>query len=111
MASRSILPYYYSLDEAIKKRYLEKLSLINGEDPYERKMAEYSRSVVVAPSEVSESALKSSHSKGVSLQLSYADIVTYLLHTASFVTRDEVKNYKSLASYEYFMSGWVLLTE
>ena len=34
----------------------------------------------------------------------------YLLHT-SFVTSEEVKNYKSLQSYKYFTSGWVLEVE
>jgi hypothetical protein len=32
----------------------------------------------------------------------------YLLHTTSFATLDEVKNYKSLQSFKYFSSGWVL---
>ena len=35
----------------------------------------------------------------------------YLLHTTSFVTLEEVKNYKSLQSYKYFTSGWVLEVE
>ena len=42
---------------------------------------------------------------------SYADIVVYLLHTTSFVTLEEVKNFKSLQSYKYFTSGWVLETQ
>ena len=42
---------------------------------------------------------------------SYPDIVVYLLHTTSFVTLEEVKNYKSLQSYKYFTSGWVLEVE
>ena len=32
----------------------------------------------------------------------------YLLYTTSFVTLEEVRNYKSLASYKYFTAGWVL---
>ena len=32
----------------------------------------------------------------------------YLLYTTSFATLEEVKNYKSLQSYKYFTSGWVL---
>ena len=43
--------------------------------------------------------------------LNYPDIVVYLLHTTSFVTLEEVKNYKSLQSYKYFTSGWVLEDE
>ena len=42
---------------------------------------------------------------------SYPDIVFYLLHTTSFVSFEEVKNYKSLQSYKYFTSGWVLEVE
>jgi len=42
---------------------------------------------------------------------SYPDIVVYLLYTTSFVTLEEVKNYKSLQSFKYFTSGWVLEVE
>lgn len=38
---------------------------------------------------------------------SYPDLVNYLLYTTSFVTKEEVKNYKSLDSYKYFVAGWV----
>ena len=36
------------------------------------------------------------------------DITIYLLHTTSFATLDEVRNYKSLQSYRYFIAGWVV---
>ena len=42
---------------------------------------------------------------------SYPDIVVYLLYTTSFVTLEEVKNYKSLQSFKYYTSGWVLDVE
>ena len=32
----------------------------------------------------------------------------YLLYTTSFVTLEEIRNYKSLQSYKYFTSGWVI---
>lgn len=38
---------------------------------------------------------------------SYPDLYHYL---TSFVTFDEVKNYKSLTAYKYFIDGWVLET-
>lgn len=38
---------------------------------------------------------------------SHGDITIYLLHTTSFATLKEVKNYKSLQSYRYFVAGWV----
>jgi hypothetical protein len=36
---------------------------------------------------------------------SYPDVVIYLLNTTSFATLEEVKNYKSLQSYKYFISA------
>ena len=42
---------------------------------------------------------------------SYPDIVVYLLYTTGFVTLEEVKNYKSLQSFKYLTSGWVLEVE
>ena len=48
----------------------------------------------------------------LSFLFSYPDIVVYLLYTTSFVTLEEVKNYyKSLQSFKYFTSGWVLEIE
>ena len=38
----------------------------------------------------------------------YPDIFVYLIYTTSFVTSEEVRNYKGLASYKYFIAGWVL---
>lgn len=32
----------------------------------------------------------------------------YLLYTTSFVTFEEVRNYKSLQSFKYFIAGWVI---
>ena len=34
--------------------------------------------------------------------------MVYLLYTTSFVTLEEVKNFKSLQSYKYFTAGWVI---
>lgn len=41
---------------------------------------------------------------------SYPDLYHYLIYSTSFVTLDEVKNYKSLTAYKYFIDGWVLET-
>ena len=38
----------------------------------------------------------------------YPGIVVYLLHTTSLVIPEEVKIYRSLQRFRYFMSGWVL---
>ena len=42
---------------------------------------------------------------------SYGDITKYILHTTSFVSLEEVKNYKALQSYKYFTAGWILNTD
>ena len=42
------------------------------------------------------------------LLFSHGDITVYLLYTTSFITLEEVKNYKSLQSYKYFTAGWVV---
>ena len=42
------------------------------------------------------------------LVYSNTDIVMYLLYTTSFVILEEVKNFKSLQSYRYFIAGWVI---
>ena len=35
------------------------------------------------------------------------DIVNYLVFRPSAITHDQLKAYKSLESYNFFMSGWV----
>ena len=44
----------------------------------------------------------------IGLIYSYADSVVYLLYTTSYVTLEEVKNFKSLQIYKYFTAGWVI---
>ena len=34
--------------------------------------------------------------------------MVYLLHKTSFASLEEVKNYKSMQSFKYFTSGWVM---
>ena len=43
-------------------------------------------------------------------QCSYPDLYHYLINSTSFVTKEEVKNYKSLTAYKYFIDGWILGT-
>lgn len=38
----------------------------------------------------------------------YPDLYHYLIHTTSFKTAEEMRNYKSLNAYKYFIDGWVL---
>ena len=41
-------------------------------------------------------------------EVTYPDIVNYLIHTTSTYTLNELKAYKSLESYNYFISGFVI---
>ena len=41
-------------------------------------------------------------------EVTYPNIANYLIHTTSTFTFDEMKAYKSLESYNYFISGFVL---
>ena len=45
---------------------------------------------------------------GFCLIYSHADTMVYLLYTTSFVTLEEVKNFKSLQSYKHFTVAWVI---
>ena len=40
-------------------------------------------------------------------KISYTDIVNYLLFAPSPVTAEELKCYKSMEAYSYFLCGWV----
>ena len=71
-----------------KARYLEKLQAIDNKDPYE--MDGWSAEMATWP------------------EVSYPDIVNYLVYTQSMYTLAELKAYKSLEAYNYFVSGWVL---
>lgn len=81
--------YLDSLTGSSKGRYLEKISLIGGIDPYTIKKSDLTSDVLLLPS------------------ISYPDIVNYLVHAPSPYTLDELKAYKSCEAYNYFVSGWV----
>ena len=114
-----VLSIYCKLDAKLKARYLEKVSLIKKEDPYALKKADLCRDASQLPSLASDCHSYCTAARYLSqllsfsriltgdilLSSSYPDIVVYLLYTTSFVTLEEVKNYKSLQSYKYFTSG------
>ena len=79
--------HLYDLDGTAKERYLSKLSVIGGQDPYE--ILSWSEDPQILP------------------KITYPDIVNYLLFSPSPYTMDDLKSYKSLEAYNYFVSGWL----
>ncbi|KAL3861378.1 hypothetical protein ACJMK2_007414 [Sinanodonta woodiana] len=81
--------YVDTLAPIRKARYIDKIRLIDNKDPYEIAKAEWSTDV----------------NKCSDIQ--YPDIVNYLVNTQSAHTLSDMKAYKSLESYNYFVSEWV----
>ena len=72
------------------RRYIEKISVIGGQDPFGLKKEEWSQDPDVFP------------------PLTYFDMVNYLVYGSNPLYKDnEFKNYKSLDAYDRFTSGWV----
>ena len=72
-----------------KSRYLEKLHIIDGLDPYETERKEWNDDVDLWPS------------------ITHVNLGMYLLVTSSPYSGEELLNYKSLDCYQNFLSGWV----
>ncbi len=84
--------YARELPEDAKRRYLDKLMLMDGMDPF------------LLPS----SSLRTRATPAASLPLVEAsDIVSYLVLQTSFLTAKQFKSYKSLEAYNQFVNGWV----
>lgn len=86
-----LLGGYFSAMKEVegKKRYQDKLKLIDGIDPYETDKSEWLDDVDLWPS------------------ISHIHVGMYLLHTPSPYTGEDLLNYKSLDCYRNFLSGWV----
>ena len=78
------------LDSNAKQRYLEKISFINHVDSYLLKDTDFSDNVDSYPN------------------VTYPDIVNYFLFAPSPLTKDQLKAYKPLDSYNQFVSGWII---
>ena len=39
-------------------------------------------------------------------EVTYADIYNFLINTTSYCTREQLKAYKSLDGYNFFVNGW-----
>ena len=82
-------PYKDGLEPVVKARYLEKLKIIGGIDPYEENTKSFSDDKKLLPS------------------VTYPDIVNYLLFSPSPYTKDDLKALKSLDAYNQAQNGWV----
>ena len=78
-----------SLDGKSKERYLQKLALIDDVDPYTIPKNSWSEKEEDYP------------------EITYPDIVSYLIFTPSVYKSGDLKSYKSLEAYSNFMEGWV----
>lgn len=80
--------YYANLVDPAKKRYKDK-ALMCGFDPYLLKKSQCTDDLAGYPS------------------IQYPDIVNYLVLQTSWVTGSQMKAYKSMEGYNFFVSGWV----
>ena len=89
MTTKGESDYYTGLEPKTKLRYKEKIDLIPSCDFYTIKKDEMMTGIENFPS------------------ISYPDIVNYFLFALSTLTKEELKAYKGLESYNQFVSGWV----
>ena len=90
LGRRKFSEYYFGLEEAAKRRYLQKLNSVSDktDDPY---------TVSTEPLTV-QSTLP---------DIQYPDIYNYLIETPSAYTKDDLKAYRSLDAYKYLLAGSV----
>ena len=81
--------YVKHLDEPARSRYREKIAAHIGYDPYELKKSDFSRDLADLPS------------------VEAMDITNFLVLQTSYYTANQMKAYKSLEAFNYFVCGWV----
>lgn len=84
------IPYYETLTGDVRNRYDEKIRQCDGIDPYEIKEQDLSKDTKDFP------------------EITLLDIGNYFVHSTSSFTKKSFKAYKSMESYKYFQSGFVL---
>ena len=77
------------MDLKIKPRYADKLSLCDGSDLYLLTKTDFSTNFHDFPN------------------LQFSDISTYLVLQTYFYTAKQMKAFKSLEAYNFFVCGWV----
>lgn len=81
--------YCTALDPVSKQRYIDLINKYVGRDPYLIKRNEFSTEFADLP------------------RIEAVDITNYLVLQTSFYTKQQMKAYKSLEAYNFFVSGWV----
>ena len=77
------------MDKESKRRYADKLRLVNGSDPYEVPKKDWNDNIDMWPG------------------ITYVHACMYLILNPSPYTKEDMLNYKSLDSYRNFQDGWV----
>ena len=80
--------YFAGLEGPAKSRYQEKITVC-GFDPYALRKSDFSENIELLPN------------------VQYPDIVNYLVLQTSWATQTQMKAYKSMDAYNFFVSGWV----
>lgn len=80
--------YFAGLEGPAKLRYQEKITVC-GFDPYALRKSDFSENIELLP------------------KVQYPDIVNYLVLQTSWATKTQMKAYKSMDAYNFFVSGWV----
>ena len=81
--------YMGKLDPPTRKRYKEKLKVIGGVDPYCIEGDDANSTEATIP------------------DITYFDVVNYLVFSPSPYTTEDMKPYKSLETYNQVLEGWV----
>lgn len=79
--------YARRLEDKVKQRYINKISVLGGKDPFLNDNFVWS-ATVLPPTEST-------------------DLVNYLVLGTSYYSGQQYKAYKSLEAYNHFVSGWV----
>lgn len=83
------LCYRDSLDPAARAKYVEKIAVIDGKDPYDFSKWDWSLKIKDLP------------------ELFYPHVYEYLVDKQKSHTHEDMRSYKSSDSYKFFKNGWV----
>lgn len=89
-------PYAAALPASAKARYLKKVELMGVGDPF-----------LMDLKNLTPVLTKNGDFASNLPDIGYPDIFNYLINSTSPYTFQQLKSYKSLDSYKYFLAGWV----